>query len=75
MVAAVKAAGLVDDRCHRRCPGDGPFTVFAPTDALDAVARLGEEARKRLLGEFNRVVDNPKPSIDALLAVLTRIHP
>ncbi|MEL7065909.1 MAG: fasciclin domain-containing protein, partial [Planctomycetota bacterium] len=37
LVAAVKAAGLVD-----ALAGDGPFTVFAPTDA--AFGRLGEEA-------------------------------
>ena len=38
LVTAVKAAGLVE-----ALAGDGPFTVFAPTDA--AFARLGEEAR------------------------------
>ena len=35
LVAAVKAAGLVDT-----LKGDGPFTVFAPTD--DAFAKLPE---------------------------------
>ena len=42
LVTAVKAAGLVD-----ALAGDGPFTVFAPTDA--AFARLGEEALQSLL--------------------------
>ncbi|MAV55154.1 MAG: hypothetical protein CMJ28_04280 [Phycisphaerae bacterium] len=42
LVAAVKAAGLVE-----ALAGDGPFTVFAPTDA--AFTRLGEETLLSLL--------------------------
>lgn len=42
LVAAVKAAGLVDT-----LKGDGPFTVFAPTD--DAFAKLPKEKLDALL--------------------------
>jgi uncharacterized surface protein with fasciclin (FAS1) repeats len=42
LVAAVKAAGLVET-----LKGEGPFTVFAPTD--DAFAKLGEEKIESLL--------------------------
>ena len=55
LVAAVQAAGLVDV-----LRGDGPFTVFAPTD--DAFARLGDDAIQRLLRPENR---------DQLTAILT----
>jgi uncharacterized surface protein with fasciclin (FAS1) repeats len=47
LVAAVKAAGLVDT-----LKGDGPFTVFAPTD--EAFAKLGESTIKELLMPENR---------------------
>jgi uncharacterized surface protein with fasciclin (FAS1) repeats len=44
LVAAVKAADLVDT-----LKGEGPFTVFAPTDkAFDA---LGEETLKKVLAD------------------------
>ncbi|MDJ0976508.1 MAG: fasciclin domain-containing protein, partial [Planctomycetota bacterium] len=46
LVAAVKAAGLVD-----ALKGDGPFTVFAPTD--DAFAALPEGTVASLLKEEN----------------------
>ena len=55
LVAAVQAAGLVDV-----LKGDGPFTVFAPTD--DAFALLGDDAIQRLLRPENR---------DQLTAILT----
>lgn len=55
LVAAVQAAGLVDV-----LKGDGPFTVFAPTD--DAFARLGDDAIQMLLRPENR---------DQLTAILT----
>ena len=55
LVAAVKAAGLVDT-----LSGDGPFTVFAPTD--DAFAMLPEGAVESLLKPENK---------DALTRVLT----
>ena len=42
LVAAVKAAGLVDT-----LNGTGPFTVFAPTD--DAFAKLPKETVEELL--------------------------
>ncbi|WP_179952329.1 fasciclin domain-containing protein, partial [Marinicella rhabdoformis] len=42
MVAAVKAADLVDT-----LKGDGPFTVFAPTD--EAFAKLPEGTIESLL--------------------------
>lgn len=55
LVAAVKAAGLVDT-----LKGDGPFTVFAPTDA--AFAKLPEGTLEDLL----------KPeSKDKLISILT----
>jgi len=55
LVAAVQAAGLVDT-----LKGEGPFTVFAPTDA--AFAALPE----------GTVADLLKPeNIDALTAILT----
>ena len=46
LVAAVQAAGLVD-----ALKGDGPFTVFAPTD--DAFAKLPEGTVESLLLEEN----------------------
>ncbi|MEE2566068.1 fasciclin domain-containing protein [Hyphobacterium marinum] len=55
LVAAVQAAGLVET-----LRGDGPFTVFAPTD--EAFAALGEDAINDLLLEENR---------DQLIAILT----
>ncbi len=47
LVAAVKAAGLVDT-----LKGDGPFTVFAPTDA--AFAKLPEGTIETLLKPENK---------------------
>src|SRR5688500_17448421 len=47
LAAALKAAGLVDT-----LKGDGPFTVFAPTD--DAFARLPEGALASLLKPENK---------------------
>lgn len=44
LVAAVKAAGLVD-----ALKGEGPFTVFAPTD--EAFAELPEATLKALLAD------------------------
>lgn len=55
LVAAVKAAGLVDT-----LKGDGPFTVFAPTD--EAFSNLPEGTVASLLEEANR---------DQLVAILT----
>ncbi|MEM6645248.1 MAG: fasciclin domain-containing protein [Bacteroidota bacterium] len=55
LVAAVQAAGLVDV-----LNGEGPFTVFAPSDA--AFAALGEETIQDLLKPENR---------DQLTAILT----
>ncbi len=55
LVAAVQAAGLVDT-----LKGDGPFTVFAPTD--EAFANLPEGTVETLLKPENR---------DQLVAVLT----
>ncbi|MGZ8359710.1 MAG: fasciclin domain-containing protein [Allosphingosinicella sp.] len=55
LVAAVRAAGLVDTLAS-----GGPFTVFAPTDA--AFAKLPQGAVAMLLQEANR---------DRLRAVLT----
>jgi uncharacterized surface protein with fasciclin (FAS1) repeats len=55
LVAAVKAAGLVDT-----LKGKGPFTVFAPTDA--AFAKLPEGTVEMLLKPENK---------DKLVAVLT----
>ncbi|QPH54307.1 fasciclin domain-containing protein [Pontivivens ytuae] len=55
LVAAVQAAGLVDV-----LKGDGPFTVFAPTDA--AFAALPEGTVESLLLEENR---------DQLVEILT----
>ena len=55
LVAAVQAAGLVDT-----LKGDGPFTVFAPTDA--AFAALPNGAVETLLLEENK---------DQLIAILT----
>ena len=55
LVAAVKAAGLVDV-----LKGDGPFTVFAPTD--EAFAKLPEGTVESLLKPENK---------DKLVAVLT----
>ena len=47
LVAAVKAAGLVET-----LKGDGPFTVFAPSDA--AFAKIPEEKLKELLKPENK---------------------
>ncbi|MFT5449192.1 MAG: putative surface protein with fasciclin (FAS1) repeats [Gammaproteobacteria bacterium] len=55
LVAAVKAAGLVDT-----LKGPGPFTVFAPTDA--AFAKLPAGTVEMLLEPANR---------DKLVAILT----
>ncbi len=55
LVAAVKAAGLVDT-----LKGDGPFTVFAPNDA--AFAKLPKAAIANLLKPENK---------DKLTAILT----
>merc|ERR1712045_1077543 len=54
LLAAVKAAGLVDTLA-----GEGPFTVFAPTN--DAFAKIPEETLNGLLADK-----------DALTAVLLR---
>lgn len=55
LVAAVQAAGLVDT-----LKGDGPFTVFAPTD--EAFAALPEGTVENLLKPENK---------DQLIAILT----
>lgn len=55
LVAAVKAAGLVET-----LKGDGPFTVFAPTD--EAFAKLPKGTVESLLKPENK---------DKLVAVLT----
>ncbi len=55
LVAAVQAAGLVDT-----LKGDGPFTVFAPTD--EAFAKLPEGTVESLLEPDNK---------DQLQAILT----
>lgn len=55
LVAAVQAAGLVDT-----LKGDGPFTVFAPTD--EAFAALPEGTVESLLKPENK---------DQLIAILT----
>ena len=55
LVAAVQAAGLVDT-----LKGDGPFTVFAPTD--EAFAALPEGTVEELLKPEN---------VDQLTAILT----
>lgn len=55
LVAAVKAAGLVET-----LKGDGPFTVFAPTD--DAFAKLPKGTVESLLKPENK---------DKLVAILT----
>jgi uncharacterized surface protein with fasciclin (FAS1) repeats len=55
LVAAVQAAGLVET-----LQGEGPFTVFAPTD--EAFANLPEGTVEALLLEENR---------DQLIAILT----
>jgi len=55
LVAAVQAAGLVDT-----LKGDGPFTVFAPTD--DAFAALPEGTVETLLKPENK---------DKLIGILT----
>ena len=48
LVAAVKAAGLVD-----ALSGEGPFTVFAPTNA--AFEALGEETLKAVLADKKKL--------------------
>ena len=50
LVAAVQAAGLVDT-----LKGDGPFTVFAPTD--DAFAKLPEGTVEALLADIPALTD------------------
>ena len=55
LVAAVQSAGLVDT-----LKGDGPFTVFAPTD--EAFGNLPDGTVESLLEEANR---------DQLVAILT----
>ena len=55
LVAAVKAAGLVET-----LKGDGPFTIFAPTN--DAFAKLPEGTVESLLKPENK---------DKLVAILT----
>jgi uncharacterized surface protein with fasciclin (FAS1) repeats len=55
LVAAIKAAGLVDT-----LKGEGPFTVFAPTD--DAFAKLADGTVESLLKPENK---------DKLVAILT----
>lgn len=55
LVAAVQAAGLVET-----LQGDGPFTVFAPTD--EAFAKLPEGTVENLLKPENK---------DQLVAILT----
>ena len=55
LVAAVKAAGLVDV-----LKGDGPYTVFAPSD--EAFAKIPAHALKELLKPENR---------DKLVKILT----
>lgn len=55
LVAAVKAAGLVDT-----LKGDGPFTVFAPTD--EAFAKLPDGTVEDLLKPENK---------DKLVSILT----
>src|SRR5512138_11069 len=55
LVAAVKAAGLADT-----LKGEGPFTVFAPTD--EAFAKLPEGTVENLLKPENK---------DQLVAILT----
>ena len=55
LVAAVKAAGLVDT-----LKGDGPFTVFAPTN--EAFAKLPEGTVENLLKPENK---------DQLVSILT----
>ncbi|WP_343212416.1 fasciclin domain-containing protein [Arenimonas sp.] len=55
LVAAVKAAGLVET-----LSGEGPFTVFAPTD--DAFAKLPAGTLENLLKPENK---------DQLVAILT----
>ena len=55
LVTALQTAGLVD-----ALSGDGPFTVFAPTN--DAFAAVGEETLNSLLQPENR---------DQLTAILT----
>jgi transforming growth factor-beta-induced protein len=50
LVAAVQAAGLVDT-----LKGEGPFTVFAPTD--DAFAKLPEGTVEALLADLPQLTD------------------
>lgn len=67
LVAAVKAAGLVE-----ALSGEGPFTVFAPTDA--AFEALGEETLKAVLADKKKltailtyhVIKGKVPAADAL---------
>ncbi len=50
LVKAVQAAGLVDT-----LKGEGPYTVFAPTD--EAFAKLSEEQLNRLLSNKEALTD------------------
>ncbi len=50
LVAALQAAGLVDT-----LQGDGPFTVFAPTD--DAFAKLPDGTVEALLGDVAAITE------------------
>jgi uncharacterized surface protein with fasciclin (FAS1) repeats len=67
LVAALKAAGLVE-----ALSGEGPFTVFAPTDA--AFDALGEETLKAVLADKKKltailtyhVIKGKVPAADAL---------
>ena len=58
LVAAVKAAGLVDT-----LKGSGPFTVFAPTDA--AFDKLPKETLTDLLKPKNKKKSSKKDSINS----------
>src|SRR3954467_6900268 len=52
LVTAVKAAGLVDT-----LNGDGPFTVFAPTD--EAFAKVPKDVLDRLLKDKKALAPRP----------------